>query len=67
MAAPTHLVLKVLNFRKKSKIGTFTHFLDLQLADSILRVLAELESAILVLTLYRSLLPYHSPSSVRFW
>jgi hypothetical protein len=41
--------------RKNSKIGTFTDFLDLHLADSIPRVLAKMESAILAITLYRSL------------
>jgi hypothetical protein len=41
--------------RKNSKIGTFTDFLDLHLADSIPRVLAKMESAILAITLYCSL------------
>jgi hypothetical protein len=38
------------------KIGTFTDFLDLHLADSIPRVLAKIESAILAIALYHSLL-----------
>jgi hypothetical protein len=39
---------------KKSKIGTFADFLDLHMADSIPRVLHEIETAILVITLSRS-------------
>jgi hypothetical protein len=35
---------------KKSKIGTFADFLDLHLADSIPRVLPEIETAILVIS-----------------
>jgi hypothetical protein len=40
---------------KESKIGTLADFLDLHLADFIPRVLAKIESVIVVITLYCSL------------
>jgi hypothetical protein len=50
--------------RKKSKIANFADFLELHLADTISRVMAQIESAILAITLALYRLSTVSPLSI---